>query len=98
MRSVGSTVHLLDFGAVVEAPSAGGATIVRIDEATAPGRVSEAHAALQPYLATGAALGSDVADGAPLRVAAMLFDVDGRVVRLRLEPTDAEAAVAAFEE
>jgi hypothetical protein len=98
MSSLGRTVHVLDFGAVLEEPSAGGAPIIRIDDTTAPGRVAEAHDALQPYLATGAAVGSDVADGAPLRVAAMLYDVDARVVRLRLEPTDTEAAVAAFEE
>lgn len=78
---------MLGFGGVVEGSDAADGTSVRIDDATAPGRVDDAHAALQPYLATGAPVETDAVGSDRGRVATMIYDVDGQVVRLRLEPT-----------
>jgi hypothetical protein len=91
-------VQILEFMGIPEEARLVGTVIVRIDETTAPGRVAAAHAALQPYLATGATLVSDAGGGLPVRVATMLYDVEGSVLRLRLDLADGEPALAAFEE
>jgi hypothetical protein len=78
------TVDLLGFPALVEREATEGTAYLRIDEATAPGQARRAHALLEERLATQEPFEGAWAPGRSLRVQALMHDVDGGVLRVRV--------------
>jgi hypothetical protein len=79
------TVHLLGFAARVEREELDGVAYLRIDDATAPGQVRRAHAALEERLATQEHVDADLIPGRRLRVKGMMHETDAQVLRVKVE-------------
>jgi hypothetical protein len=79
------TVHLLGFAARVEREPIDGVAYLRIDDATAPGQVRRAHAALEERLATQEPIDADLVPGRRLRVKGMMHETDAQVLRVKVE-------------
>jgi hypothetical protein len=79
----GRLVTLLGFAGRVEREAGDGVIYVRIDDDTAPGRVRQAHEALEERLATQEPFESDLAPGRETRVQGLMSDLSAKVLRVK---------------